>query len=44
MRGLRHRDQRANRPTQVWQKVDAIRAKQASKPKHSPLLQNRDDV
>src|SRR5712671_7499828 len=26
-------------PTQVWQKIDAIRAKQASKPKHSPLPQ-----
>ena len=25
------------------QKIDAIRAKQASKPKHSPLPQNRDD-
>jgi hypothetical protein len=24
-------------PTRVWQKIDAIRAKQASKPKHSPL-------
>jgi hypothetical protein len=30
-------------PTRVWQKIDAIRAKQASKPKHSPLPQNRDD-
>lgn len=36
---VRHPAGLGGEPTRVWQKIDAIRAKQASKPKHSPLPQ-----